>query len=253
MRRFSRLHLQIVGAGVASFLVVIFSPLAKSQSQIVPVEDVAGHRVFVNANMSGNQPEEFGAAGSPSTSAASRRLGSQPHAIRQAVQEEAGRAKVDPKLVRAIIQVESDGNPKAISSKGAQGLMQLIPATARRFGVDNPFDPSQNIHGGVTYLRYLLDLFKGNVPLTLAAYDAGEHRVIRTGGIPPIPETQNYVRKVTALYQASGGSNGLESSAGQPRTAAIYRFVDSSGVIHFATGDDDLPQNVQLAESGLPD
>ncbi|HUY15259.1 MAG TPA: lytic transglycosylase domain-containing protein [Terriglobia bacterium] len=253
MRRFSKHYLQVVASGVASSLVLIFSPIAKSQSQIVPVEDAAGHRVFVNANMSGSQAEEFSAPGSPSTGAASRPSGSQPHAIRQAVQQEAGRAKVDPKLVRAIIKVESDGNPKAVSPKGAQGLMQLIPATARRFGVDNPFDPNQNIRGGVTYLRYLLDLFKGNVPLMLAAYDAGEHRVMRTGGIPPIPETQNYVRKVTALYQASGGSNGLESSPGLPRTVAIYRFVDSSGVVHFATGDDDLPQNVQLAESGQPD
>ncbi len=253
MRSFSKHYLQIVASGVATSLVLIFSPFAKPQSQIVPVEDAPGHRVFVNANIAGNQTADLYSRGHASPSVAKLAASSQPQEIRQAVQKEAGRAKVDPKLVRAIIKVESDGNPKAVSSKGAQGLMQLIPATARRFGVDNPFDANQNIHGGVSYLRYLLDLFKGNVPLTLAAYDAGEHRVIRNGGIPPIPETQNYVRKVTALYQADGGSNGFENANQQARTVAIYRFVDSSGVVHFATGDDDLPQNVQLAEGGQPD
>ena len=117
------------------------------------------------------------------------------------VEQTANRFKVDPELVHAIIRVESGYDPQAISSKGAMGLMQLIPATAQRFGVANPFDPKQNIEGGVNYLKYLLNLFGGNLPLSLAAYNAGEHTVQRSGGIPAIPETQNYVRKITGIYQ----------------------------------------------------
>ncbi|MGH9430289.1 MAG: lytic transglycosylase domain-containing protein [Terriglobia bacterium] len=249
MRGFSKLHFQLLAPGMAVSLFLIFSPRARSQSQIALIEDAQGHRLFVNANASGDQPGFLSSLGTAAPSATAAASAERPQRFRQVIRQEAGRADVDPELVRAIIKVESGGNPEAISPKGAQGLMQLIPATARRFGVDNPFDPSQNIHGGVTYLRYLLDLFKGNLPLTLAAYDAGEHRVIRNGGIPSIPETQNYVRKVTALYHARGASNSAAQTARQAQPPAIYRFVDSSGVVHFATGDDDLPQNVQLAEN----
>lgn len=107
---------------------------------------------------------------------------------------------VDPQLVRAVIQVESGFNTNAVSRKGAQGLMQLIPDTARRFGVHSPFDPRQNIAGGVAYLKHLLALFSGDVSLAVAAYNAGENAVLRWGGIPPYPETIDYVHKVTGLY-----------------------------------------------------
>jgi len=107
---------------------------------------------------------------------------------------------VDPQLVRAVIQVESNYNTNAVSRKGARGLMQLIPDTARRFGVKNSFDPRQNIAGGVAYLKHLLELFSGNVSLAVAAYNAGENAVLRVGGVPPFPETIDYVRKVTGLY-----------------------------------------------------
>ena len=98
-----------------------------------------------------------------------------------------------PQLIHSVIKVESNYNPNAISSKGALGLMQLIPATARRFGVSDVFNPVQNIQGGAKYLRYLLDLYDGNYPLALAAYNAGEAAVARYGGMPPFAETQNYV------------------------------------------------------------
>ena len=107
---------------------------------------------------------------------------------------------VDPKLVLAIISVESGFNARAISPKNAQGLMQLIPATARRFRVKNAFDPAQNIKGGLAYLQWLLAFFKGNVPLVAAAYNAGERAVERHRGVPPYPETRDYVRKITVLY-----------------------------------------------------
>jgi hypothetical protein len=102
-------------------------------------------------------------------------------------------------LVRAVIQVESDFDHLARSSKGAQGLMQLMPDTARRFGVSNAYDPRQNIFGGVRYLRWLLDLFRGDVALAAAGYNAGENAVLRYGGVPPYKETRGYVDKVQAL------------------------------------------------------
>jgi TPR repeat protein len=108
---------------------------------------------------------------------------------------------VDPKLVMAIISVESGFNARAVSPKNAQGLMQLIPETALRFRVKNAFDPAQNIKGGLAYLQWLLAFFKGNVPLVAAAYNAGERAVERHRGIPPYPETRDYVRKVTFLYR----------------------------------------------------
>ena len=108
---------------------------------------------------------------------------------------------VDTAFVRAIIQVESDFDHLAISSKGAQGLMQLMPDTARRMGVTNAFDARQNIFGGVQYLRVLLDLFSGDVSLALAGYNAGENAVLRHKGIPPYKETRNYVKKVNTFLK----------------------------------------------------
>lgn len=103
---------------------------------------------------------------------------------------------LDPNLVLAVIETESGFNPKAKSPKNAQGLMQLIPATAARFGVENTWDPEQNLHGGMAYLRWLLDHFDGDVKLALAGYNAGEGAVERHGGIPPYAETQAYVKRI---------------------------------------------------------
>ncbi len=107
---------------------------------------------------------------------------------------------VDPELVKAVIQIESSRNYRALSNKGAIGLMQLIPDTASRFGVSDPWDPRQNIKGGVKYLRFLLAYFEGNVDLALAGYNAGEHAVDRHGGIPPYKETRRYVVKVRRYF-----------------------------------------------------
>ena len=109
---------------------------------------------------------------------------------------------VDVALVHAVITAESGYNPSAVSRAGARGLMQLMPETAKRFGVQNIMDPSENVHGGVKYLSELLTLFKGDKKLALAAYNAGENAVIRAGHkIPPYAETENYVPKVLGLYQ----------------------------------------------------
>ena len=126
----------------------------------------------------------------------------------QATQEEidasiamaAARHNVDPNLVRAVVKVESNFNSNAVSRKGAIGLMQLMPATARSLKVNNPFDPEQNIDGGVRHLKQLLENYNGDVNLTLAAYNAGSGAVARSAGVPRFAETQNYVRRITNLY-----------------------------------------------------
>jgi soluble lytic murein transglycosylase-like protein len=108
---------------------------------------------------------------------------------------------VDASLVHAVISAESNYNPNAVSRTGAQGIMQLMPDTAKRYGVQNSMDPSQNIHAGTKYLRDLLAMFKGKVELALAAYNAGENAVIRSGGIPPYAETRSYVPRVLGFYR----------------------------------------------------
>jgi soluble lytic murein transglycosylase-like protein len=107
---------------------------------------------------------------------------------------------VDPDLAHAVVRVESDYDPRAVSRRGALGLMQLMPATAQRLDVDDPFDPEKNVRAGVREVARLLDRFAGNLPLVLAAYNAGEGAVLRFQGIPPYDETQHYVTRVMSLY-----------------------------------------------------
>jgi hypothetical protein len=113
---------------------------------------------------------------------------------------------VDPSLVHAIVKVESDFNPYALSRKGAMGLMQLMPQTALVMNVQNTFNPHENIDGGVKYLRYLIDRYEGNLSLALAAYNSGETAVKKWGTVPPFPETQNYVQRILKLYNGTGSA-----------------------------------------------
>ena len=149
-----------------------------------------------------------------------------PDAVRsrygQEIREIALRHGVDAELVESVIRVESAFNPRAVSNKGAQGLMQLMPRTASALGVRNAFDPYQNIDGGVRHLRYLLDRYPGNVSLALAAYNAGEKAVDYYHGIPPYAETTQYVQKILG-QSPSTGSWGMRT--------AIYRYVDSDGTV----------------------
>ena len=117
------------------------------------------------------------------------------------IREAAALYRIPEELVRAVMKVESGFDPHAVSHANARGLMQLIPQTAERMMVTDIFDPRQNIFGGVRYLRVLANLFNGDLTLTIAAYNAGEAAVIRYGGVPPFPETQDYVVKVISNYR----------------------------------------------------
>jgi soluble lytic murein transglycosylase-like protein len=139
----------------------------------------------------------------------------------------AARHGVDPTLVRAVIQVESDFNPRCVSTKGARGLMQLIPETARRYGVRDVFDPADNINGGVKYLADLLRMFDNDFERALAGYNAGENAVIRHAGIPPYSETMTYVRRAMTVYTGrpygDGGATGFAGGRGGRKLAGGFK------------------------------
>jgi soluble lytic murein transglycosylase-like protein len=183
------------------------------------------------------QPEP---AGAPSAAASSQ--------IEEAVARIASEHSLPPQLIHSVIKVESNYNPYAVSSKGALGMMQLVPETARRFGVRNVFNPVENIQGGAKYLRYLLDLFDGSYPLALAAYNAGEGAVVRYGGIPPYPETQNYVilvrRQLELAKKAADAKQATLATQTQPVEPAavkeespvhIVEVVMPDGSVHYVT------------------
>jgi len=130
---------------------------------------------------------------------------------------------IDPQLVMALISVESSFNAKAVSPKNAQGLMQLIPETAERFGVQRVFNPAENIKGGLAYLRWLMAFFQGEVKLVLAAYNAGERAVERHRGIPPYEETRNYVQRITSMYKKVTHPYSAEVVAPSPIMSALRR------------------------------
>lgn len=148
---------------------------------------------------------------------------------------------VDPALVKSIIKTESNFNPSAVSNKGARGLMQLMPSTAVDMGVTEIFDPEQNIEGGVKYFRYLLDTFSGDVELSVAAYNCGQGRVIRSGNcVPEISETKNYVRKVMRL-----GNNPV---TGMSFSRPIYKVELKDGSILFTESPVSSTGKISLVE-----
>jgi soluble lytic murein transglycosylase-like protein len=144
----------------------------------------------------------------------------------------AARHNVDPNLVRAVVKVESNFNSNAVSRKGAMGLMQLMPSTARSLKVGNPFDPNQNVDAGVRHLKQLLENYGGDVNLTLAAYNAGAGAVARSSGVPHYAETQNYVRKITHLYY---GGFDLSPSGASHEPVRVQR--DAKGVLYISNTD----------------
>lgn len=146
------------------------------------------------------------------------------------IADKADKYKLDASLIKAVITAESNFNPRAVSRKGAKGLMQLMPSTARELGVQNPFNPEQNIEGGTKYLKYLLGKFDGNLKLALAAYNAGPNRVQKAGAVPAIKETRGYVKKVMALYNGKYASPVVAATV---KSAAIYRLILDDGSVLF--------------------
>jgi soluble lytic murein transglycosylase-like protein len=152
-----------------------------------------------------------------------------------AIEAAAARHNVDPNLVRSVIKVESNFNPNAVSRKGAMGLMQLMPSTARQLNVTNPFDPEQNVDAGVRHLKKLLESYGGDVKLTLAAYNAGAGNVARSGGVPHFAETQNYVKRITNLYYGGHGIN--PQILGNPVHDPVRVQRDVRGVLYISNTD----------------
>jgi soluble lytic murein transglycosylase-like protein len=177
--------------------------------------------------------ESYRSANAKIASANFRGTQSSPQDIDSAIAMAAARHNVDPNLVRAVVKVESNFNPNAVSRKGAMGLMQLMPSTARSLNVKNPFDPQQNVDAGVRHLKQLLESYGGDVNLTLAAYNAGSGAVARSAGVPRFAETQNYVRRITNLYY--GGFNLGPGGSFSHDPVRVQR--DARGVLYISNTD----------------
>jgi soluble lytic murein transglycosylase-like protein len=202
-------------------------------AQIAKVTDQGGRRLFINDNppivKSASMPPRatiYLPAESSLTGRARPAMNLDRDGVDKIVREAADRHRMDPALVRAVIQTESGWNPGAVSRKGAAGLMQLGPGTAQRLGVEDVFNPHQNIDAGVRHLKRLLDRYNGNLDLALAAYNAGEGAVDKAHGIPAFRETRNYVQKVqNAYFRPGSGRLGSWWSASRP----IRKETDAQG------------------------
>ncbi|HEX4003651.1 MAG TPA: transglycosylase SLT domain-containing protein [Candidatus Acidoferrales bacterium] len=201
-----------------------------SQAQIASYVDGNGKVVYVNAD-SPRRASGSTISSPPASGASPQSANAAGDHLDQIVQAAAERHNLDPALVKAVITTESGWNPSAISRKGAVGLMQLIPETAERFGVGNAFDPAQNVEGGTSYLKELLDHYNGDLTKSLAAYNAGQRAVDQSGGIPAYPETERYVQKVTDAYFRP--NSGRDPSLWSKPKAPIRQETDSNGRIIF--------------------
>jgi hypothetical protein len=213
---------------IAVLGISVFSAELRSQS-LYSYVDENGNRVFTNIPPV-NPGSDLKITGAPQPEP---QLSPKPPKATQydaIIEKYAGDYQLDPHLIRSIIATESGFNPKAISPKGARGLMQLMPATAARLGVQNSFDPEQNIQGGIKHFRSLLDNFKNDFTLSLAAYNAGENRVQRLGRVPEIKETREYVQSVTKRWNASKEFTAPAQQEEKP--SPIFRFPDEDGVLH---------------------
>jgi hypothetical protein len=210
-------------------------------AQIAKITDDGGRKLFINAEPRPSAlklgavgtahktiylPAELSLIGQSRPSMSIDRDGTE-----KLVKEAAERHRIDPALVRAVIATESNWNVGAVSRRGAVGLMQLIPTTAARYGVNDLFSPQQNVDAGVRYLKRLLERYNGNLDLALAAYNAGEGAVDKAHGVPAFRETRNYVQKVQQAYFRPG--SGRLSDA-WVSSRAIHRDVNSSGRIVFS-------------------
>jgi len=217
-----------------------FAPLfAQNDSgHIAKVIDDDGRRFFINAeplitpklNATKPRPNIYMPAETSFTGRNHPAMEIGRDGVEKLVREAADRHRMDPALVRAVIETESNWNPKAWSHKGAGGLMQLIPTTAQRYGAYDVFDPQQNIDAGVKHLKWLLERYNGNLDLALAAYNAGEGAVDRVHGVPAYRETRNYVQKVQNAYFRPGSGRLADAYV---NSHAIHKDVTAEGRIIF--------------------
>jgi soluble lytic murein transglycosylase-like protein len=248
-------------------LITLGLSVRTASAEVVSVIDEHGHRVFINldpvkpkapppavasvqpisAKASAPDSSLVASAGAPEVmpqlappvgvtnqQAASNGGALTNDRLEQLIRTVAERHNVDPALVRAVIRTESNGDPAAVSNKGAQGLMQLMPTTAAELGVSNVFNPQENLEGGVRYLQQLLARYGGDLDKALAAYNAGAGAVDRAKGVPRYRETQEYVKKVTKSYYAGAPArtDSAKTTAGAGNTShPMYQTVDEQGRI----------------------
>jgi soluble lytic murein transglycosylase-like protein len=234
-----------LSSSVVMFVGMLVLWAIPAQGQIVSYRDSNGKRVFINSEpVTAARPSKIPLLRTAATGVAlgttQRSFTTSPELsaaelanrgkIEEMIREVSARYRVDPALVRAVMQTESNWNSSAVSRKGALGLMQLVPGTAQQLGVNNAFDPKQNLDGGVRYLHMLLERYNGDLDRALAAYNAGPGAVDRAGGIPQYRETRNYVQKVTDSYFRPG-SDRLPRAFEERRP--IYRTVETDGRVVF--------------------
>lgn len=210
-----------------AFAILLYFPLIVQAEGIQVRVDEMGKKIFYNI------PTKHRFYGSSGLESVALYYSGQAENYLTIIQEICGQYGVDAQLVKALIQVESNYNERAVSSKGAMGLMQLMPETAYRYGVQQAFDPRQNIEGGVKYLKDLTQLFNSDFRLVLAAYNAGENVVSRLNDIPDYTETQNYVRKVLALYNGDATYTPYFGGS-RPHNVTYYKYLDEKGVLHYS-------------------
>jgi soluble lytic murein transglycosylase-like protein len=264
-----RLQIALMATAVATLSLTTHAQ--SSGTAITPTTDGDGHKVFVNDVVAPSVPRQtfrtqqnrlaywssgerrwksvpranvkaaesaaaevdqfLGKSGSSQNSLASS--GFSQLEINAAIDKAATRHNVDANLVRALVKVESNFNPNAVSRKGAMGLMQLMPQTARQLNLTNPFNPEQNVDAGVRHLKQLLESYGGDVRLSLAAYNAGSGAVARSAGIPRYSETQKYVRRITELYGGNLGNSYFFGTSREP--VKVQR--DARGVLYISNTD----------------
>jgi soluble lytic murein transglycosylase-like protein len=214
---------------IAATVAIMTGPQAV-EGQVMRVDEADGTVHLTNTpgdpryRRQGHVPPRSAPGPAPAVVVASLGAGPASRSIGMQIRDAAERYGLSEQLVAAVIRVESGFNPRAVSPKGAQGLMQLMPATASQLGVRDAFDIVENIDGGVRHLRGLIERFANNLPLALAAYNAGEKAVQQHGGIPPYPETEQYVARILGIV---GGQ--ASAATGELARTPTYQYVESDG------------------------
>lgn len=235
------MHLKHVFASISIAVTIAATAQALWGEEFYSYVDENGVQVFTNIpSISGNTPastdyvqgnRSVAPASNPNASSYTKNLKSKSSSFDSIIKKYANYYELDPSLIHSIIATESGFNPNAVSSKGACGLMQLMPATAKRWGIQDSFDPEQNIQAGVRHFRLLMDMFNNDLNLSLAAYNAGENLVKRLGRVPKYKETIHYVQSVKRRYEERRQTVGAMEDISKPPT---FRYVDAAGVLHLS-------------------